>query len=201
MGPDKHPDTPKEQNNPVDLFHIFLESTYKETAPSKQTFCLSHAIRFSSYWHFNQVAKNTILAVHIGSACSPFPFSVVFRDSLQRWLPDQLKHFTLNLSKMERREISDWRSQRCSDRPRLANKTENCSSFSPAQLLSFASKGPEGHPGFGEVLVPVVLHVQVDLPPSGLLPQLQRNLAVKEKMGHWAVGLGIIQNLLIQCQF
>lgn len=60
---------------------------------------------------------------------------------------------------------------------------ENCSTLSPAQLLSFTSKGPEGHPGFGEVLVPVVLHVQVDLPSPGPLPQLQGNLTAREGRG------------------
>lgn len=51
-----------------------------------------------------------------------------------------------------------------------------CSSVSPSQLLSFTSEGLEGHLGFGEVLVPVVLHVQVDLTASRPLPQLQGDL-------------------------
>lgn len=59
-------------------------------------------------------------------------------------------------------------------------QAENCSTRSPAQLLSFTSKGLEGHLGFGKVLVPVVLHVQVDLPSPGPLPQLQGNLTARE---------------------
>lgn len=66
---------------------------------------------------------------------------------------------------------------------RTDTQPENCSTLSPAQLLSFTSKGPEGRPGFGKVLVPVVLHVQVDLPSPGPLPQLQGNLTAREGRG------------------
>lgn len=52
----------------------------------------------------------------------------------------------------------------------------NFSSSSPSQLLSFTSKGLEGHLGFGEILIPVILHVQVHLASSRALPQLQGNL-------------------------
>lgn len=57
-------------------------------------------------------------------------------------------------------------------------KHHSCSSLSPSQFLSFASEGLEGHLGFAEVLVPVVLHVQVDLASSRPLPQLQGDLPV-----------------------
>lgn len=41
----------------------------------------------------------------------------------------------------------------------ITSKQGHCSLISPPQLLSFTSKGLEGDLWFGEVLVPVVLHI------------------------------------------
>lgn len=52
--------------------------------------------------------------------------------------------------------------------------------ISPSQLLSFTTKGLEGNFGFDEVLIPVVLHIKVDLTTSRPLPQLKRYLPKEE---------------------
>lgn len=69
---------------------------------------------------------------------------------------------------------------------------------SPAQFLSLSSKSLEGRLGFGEVFVPVVLHIQIHLATTRTLPQLQRNLPGTQSQFTWrkqpAITLHVYKN-------
>lgn len=74
------------------------------------------------------------------------------------------------------------------------------STYTPAQFLTLPSKSLEGKLGFVEVFVPVVFHIQIHLPTTRALPQLQRNLPETQASIHSKKPDGFVVKLEVKNQ-